>query len=379
MLDAALAVLVPVAVLVVVALLVWAVDAGARPGWSGYYAAAADLWFVGHGADIAFRPAGVAPFTLSVAALGPALVTVLAGLRAGRRAHRTAAPGGAVIVGTATVAALSALLLVTATHPSAAPDPVQAIALPAIVYAGAALLAALLAGGRVPTAGSVADAVRLGIGAAAVVVAVAALAVGALLVTSLPAVVSLSESVHAGVTGGLALTVVQLALLPTVVVWAGAFLVGPGFALGAGSSVGPLGVHLGPLPSLPMLGALPARSTPLDLCVVLVPIVAGFVVGGLTARRSVRPVTGPRLVGIGLLGGVVGGGLLALLAAASSGAVGPGRLSIAGPQPLLIWGVGAVEIALPAVLGLVTGTRGRAVAPGDVAWRMDEQRGAAAR
>lgn len=378
-LDAALAVLVPVAVLVVVALLVWAVDAGARPGWTGYYSAAADLWFVGHGADIAFRTPGVASFTITVAALGPALVTVLAGLRAGRRAHRTAAPGGVVIVGTVTVAALSALLLVTSTRPVAAVEPVQALALPALAYGAAALLGVLLARGPVLPAGALADAVRLGIGSVAVVLAVAALAVGVLLIGSLPAVVSLFESVHAGATGGLALTAVQLALLPTVVVWAAAFLVGPGFALGAGSSVGPLGIHLGPVPSLPLLGALPARSAPLELCVVVVPIVAGFVVGVLTARRSDLPMPGLRLLGIGLTGGVVGGGLLALLAAASSGAVGPGRLAVAGPQPLLIWCTAAAEIALPALLGLATGMRGRAVTPGDVVWRMDEQRGDPAR
>ncbi|WP_375401259.1 DUF6350 family protein [uncultured Amnibacterium sp.] len=372
-LDAALTLLVPVAVLVVVALLVWAVDAGARPGWTGYYSAAADLWFVGHGVDIAFRPPGVAPFTVTIAALGPALVTVLAGLRAGRRARRTVAPGGVVLVGTATVASLAALLLLTASRPIAAPDPVQAIALPAILYAAAALPGALLGRGALRPEGALADAVRLGLGAATAVVAAAALAVAVLLIGSLPAVVSLFESVHAGATGGLALTAVQLALLPTTVVWAVAFLVGPGFALGAGSSIGPLGTHLGPVPSLPILGALPTGSAPIDLAVVLVPIVAGFVVGVLTARRSERPLPGLRLLGIGLLGGLVGGALLALLAAAASGAMGPGRLAVAGPDALLVGCVAALEIAIPAVLGLVTGMRGRAATPGDVTWRMDQQ------
>lgn len=367
--------LLPVAALVVVALLVWAVDAGARPGWTGYYAAAADLWFVGHGADIAFRPAGVAPFAVTVAALGPALATALAGLRAGRRAQGTVAPGGALVTGTATVAALDVLLLLTASRPIAALDPVQAIALPALVYGAAALLGALLAGGTVLPPGPVlADALRVGLGAVAAVTAAAALAVTALLIVSLPAVVSLSESVHAGATGGLALTAVQLALLPTVVVWAVAWFVGPGFALGAGSSIGPLGTHLGPVPALPMLGALPDGSGPVGLGVVLVPVVAGFLVGVLTARRSDRPLTGARPLVVGLLGGLLGGAVIGLLAAASAGGIGPGRLAVAGPQPLLVGGIAALEIAIPAVLGLWTGTRGRAVTPGDVVWRMDEQR-----
>src|SRR5690606_17180755 len=69
-------------------------------------------------------------------------------------------------------------------------------------------------------------------GAAAVasIVAVAAVAVAVRLVGNYAEIIALYESGHAGVLGGVSLTIAQLAFLPNLIVWAASWLIGPGFA-----------------------------------------------------------------------------------------------------------------------------------------------------
>ena len=47
------------------------------------------------------------------------------------------------------------------------------------------------------------------------------------------------------------------AILPNVVLLASTYLLGPGFAVGSGTVVSPAEVSLGPVPSVPVLAALP--------------------------------------------------------------------------------------------------------------------------
>ncbi|WP_329400933.1 DUF6350 family protein [Streptomyces lydicus] len=84
-----------------------------------------------------------------------------------------------------------------------------------------------------------------------------------------------------------------LFLLPNAAVWGAAYGLGPGFTLGAGSTIGPLGAAPHPVPPpLPLLGALPEAAsatpgTPLTWTVVLVPLCAG----ALLARHIARCAT----------------------------------------------------------------------------------------
>ncbi|MFI0151747.1 cell division protein PerM [Streptomyces lydicus] len=84
-----------------------------------------------------------------------------------------------------------------------------------------------------------------------------------------------------------------LFLLPNAAVWGAAYGLGPGFTLGAGSTIGPLGASPHPVPPpLPLLGALPEAAsatpgTPLTWTVVLVPLCAG----ALLARHIARCAT----------------------------------------------------------------------------------------
>jgi hypothetical protein len=180
-------------------------------------------------------------------------------------------------------------------------------------------------------------------------------------------VIALYQGVQSGVLGGAALTLGQLALLPSFVIWTSSWLLGPGFALGAGSSVSPLGVSLGPLPAIPVLGALPPPDLAPGFLVLLVPVVAAFV-AGVMLRGRLLDVLGPgrRVVGWAVLAGVlaalVAGLVMAALAFLASGSAGPGRLSVVGPDPLEVglWMLAIAAIATP--LGLLAGGAKHAVA-----------------
>jgi hypothetical protein len=123
-----------------------------------------------------------------------------------------------------------------------------------------------------------------------------------------------------------------------------------------GTHVAPGGVTLGAVPALPILAPLPARTPPGLLAWVpyAVPLLAGVVVAALVLRRE--PAAEPRRVGLLCLGGgAVAGGCLAVLAAASAGAAGAGRMAEVGPVwwqvgPAVALEVGALAAALAAAL-----------------------------
>jgi len=172
-------------------------------------------------------------------------------------------------------------------------------------------------------------------------------------------VIALYESVQAGVLGGVALTVAQLTLLPTLVLWAAAWLVGPGFALGAGSTVSPIAVSLGPLPAVPVLGALPTEPSPLGFIVLLVPVLAAFVAGVAVRPRLVAALDDEPLrywgLGTAALAAIIAGVAMGFLAFVAAGGAGPGRLAEVGPDPVTVGLWMLVETLIGASLGLLAG------------------------
>jgi len=371
--------------------LLWGFEYGLQVDWDVFWKAAGSVWLVGHGVDVTFRlgadaagATGVdgagAPIHVTLAALGFAVVTAWLGGRAGRRFAETEHRTTGLLVGTAAVALLGLAVALSST--SAATDPVvwQAVVLPALWFAVPALvtsevcrvrrglpadpLARLLLDqlDRVPSLwrSTAAFALRAGTAVTAVVVAAAGVVVAFLLVTSFAEVIALYERSHAGVIGGIALTVGQLAFLPDLVGWAVAWLVGPGFAIGTGSSVAPTGTVLGPIPGIPVFGALPASGHTFGLLGVLVPVVAGFVVAGLMRPRLVRALGAAdsplhrALAGVAT--GVVAGLLTGVATALTAGSFGPGRLAEAGPDGLLVGALAALEVGLPAAVALAVGS-----------------------
>jgi hypothetical protein len=160
-------------------------------------------------------------------------------------------------------------------------------------------------------------------------------------------------TLRAGALGVVMLVVACLLLLPTVLVWAVAWVAGPGFAVGVGTSVTPDGVIVGPLPVFPLTAALPGPS-PLAGWTPLVVVAAGIGIGWYLHTRHLQD----RLWGSAVSAAVAALGCGAatwLLAEASSGSVGPGRMAEVGPDPLLLAaqvtgqvGLGAIVLVLAA-------------------------------
>lgn len=153
------------------------------------------------------------------------------------------------------------------------------------------------------------------------------------LVVNFGQVRELSGILSPGFVGGLLLLLVQGLYLLNAVIWAMAYIVGPGFAVGTGTLVAPTGVQLGTVPSLPILGALPeAGPTPAWVMVVIaVPFIAGAVAGIVVVRISPSPsYEGAPLWGF--VCGLVTGAAAGLLAALSGGSLGGARLASLGPE-----------------------------------------------
>lgn len=174
-----------------------------------------------------------------------------------------------------------------------------------------------------------------GLGGAAVLMAASAALTTVALVTSFATAVTLAESLHSGLVGGAVIALVGLALLPNAVLCAGAFLAGPGFAVGSGTVVAPGEVSTGPLPAFPLLAAVPRTdgSAWWEVAVLTVPLAAGAVAGLLAVRRYPVAAFQPAALRGGLAGLAAGVGF-GLLTGLSAGAVGPGRMQDVGPYLL---------------------------------------------
>ena len=386
--EALLVVAIGIAIPLAPLTLLWGVQYGFAVDWAIFWRASVDSWLIGHGVDVAISldpvtaaSLGVAgaeaPFTITIAALGFAMLTVLLGVRAGRRVSETGYLVLGPVVSLATFAAASALVTVSALHPFARPSLVQGTVLPTLVFAlglGIGLLAESRQNsntpwGRMPRAASslppevtatIFASLRAGVGAAALIMTAASVVSAAALLISYGRVIALYEALQTQVIGGVVVTLGQLAFVPNVVIWTASWLIGPGFAIGSGSTVGPLGSSLGPIPTVPLFGALPSGELAFGFIGLLVPVVAGFLAGTTLAPRVHGVLRGWYLLAAGLATGVVGGMIMGLLAWASSGAAGPGRLAVVGPYPLAVGAVAALEIGIAASIGLFSALRLRA-------------------
>jgi hypothetical protein len=376
-LEAVIVVAVGLAIPLVPLTVLWGAQYGFAPNWTGFWRLAADAWLLGHGTDIRItldaatvNASGLAdaatPFSLTIAALGFALLTVLLARRAGKRIsetnHRLLGEMTALVV----VGLLSFGISASAISTLARPSIVQGTVLPTVVFGLGLVLARsdilpTWTGWRPDTRAIVGTALRAGTAAAAAVITIAAIAVIGLLLANYAQIITLYENLHSGALGGLALTIGQILFLPNLVIWAAAWLIGPGFALGTGSNVSPLSTTLGPIPSIPVLGALPQGDLAFGFVGLLVPVLAGFLVGALLcgplSGRIASTARGTWMLGAGLGTGVVSGAILGLLAWASAGAIGPGRLQQAGPDPLTVGLLAALELGVSAVLGMVVSRR----------------------
>ncbi|WP_433016498.1 cell division protein PerM [Kribbella sp. CA-294648] len=313
-------------------------------GASGAVRAGAAVWLVAHKAG-----ATVGDAKISLAPLGLTLFLAWCLYRGGRFTARVSGADATKDLATASgvlaiAYGLGALVIALLTSDGAVKvSPVGA-------FFGAAILAAIAgtAGVLVESgaAADIADATPPGLrdvvpaAAAAVlsIVAVASILYAVLLAVHFSRVTSMLELLDAGAVGSVVLFAICLMLLPNMILYAVAFIAGPGFQLGVGTTIAPTGVDVGNLPALPLLAAVPADgATPTYLLVLtaLVPLGAGVLAGFVVARRGLGAEDSDALGwdAFALRGGIaalLAGIVLMVLMVLSGGAAGPGRMAAVG-------------------------------------------------
>jgi hypothetical protein len=192
-------------------------------------------------------------------------------------------------------------------------------------------------------------------GALVLVAAAAALVAGSLAVHLTDAATVIS-TLHLGVGDALMLTVVTALVAPTFVFLAVAYLVGPGFAVGTGTSVTTTAVSLGALPAFPALAALPAEGAAPGWArlLVVVPFVAGAIGACLAQRRADDAALDlAALRGAGA--GVVAGVLVTLAVVLAGGPMGTGRMADIGAPGAKVLALACGGMGVGGMLaGLVT-------------------------
>jgi len=344
--------------ILVVVLVGWATaaDAGASAGEA--VSASMYTWLVVHHAQLVVPGGefGLPPLGLTA---GAAWLLFSGAQRAARTCAVTDTRGAVAMtcVLAATYALLATVVSVIAQGDAVQPVPVTAFAGAGVVAGAAGGAGALRGAGatralwlRLPL--RVRLALRGGLAATALLLGGGSLLVAVSLAAHVGDVLRLMRSLDAGALGLLLLAVVSLAYLPTASVWATSYALGPGFAVGAGTSVALTGVDLGATPALPLLAALPAGAEPAPLTfgLLLLPAAAGAVAGVLLHRADRRRkvsvlATWRQVAALGCGTGFASAALLVAATLLAGGPGGPGRLAVVGPAWEVIGPVGGLFVA----------------------------------
>lgn len=395
------------------AFLVWWLSFGLAAEPSVVFGGAGAAWLLAHFSPLSvaisaetMQVLGFAPealtFGISLAPLGVTLATVLFAVRAGWRfAARGAAGSAGVLGGALGFGAIGLIVhLVMPNHVAVTVDSGAMLAAGAcaLVYgasSGAAYVirsardqqswwVALVAqiegwiaklGFRRPAAFPyrVGQVLRLSAMLVAGYIGLAAIAMTLTIIVRFAHVIGASEALQLDIWGTMLMFVLQLALLPVLVIWSGAWMTGAGFSVGMGASASPFGQLLGPMPGIPLLAAIPdgwgsvAVLAPLLLALVGVGI--GVALGDIARRQSVAQLA-MQSVAAGALAGLG----VALLNVVASGSLGPGRLSETGPEVWTVAGLAAALLGVGSFFGALAAradlARRFAAAPSGVAARL---------
>jgi hypothetical protein len=311
------------------------------------------LWLLCNGVGVRLGDVPVTLVPWGATAVIAFMISRCAALSARKvRAHQTSGP---VLIGVVTVAAYLLWVLVGAMlWGETWQAPARWVVVIAVLL-GAAWWGSSRSLGieRIEMPGRAGAVIRAGLAAQlAMLVTGAAVLVSALL-THLKQVETLHQALQPGVAGGIALLLLQLAFLPNALIWSAAYALGSGFSLGAGSVIAPAATHLGMVPGIPLLGALPSPG-PGDLTQ-LWWLAAGAVAGAIACWVLLAFGPVPRFDQASLAGGICGlmaGAVFAGLAWAASGDLGILRLADIGPPlfPLLVMAGTTMGLS-----GLITG------------------------
>ncbi|MEU4608769.1 DUF6350 family protein [Kribbella sp. NPDC023972] len=332
-------------------------------GASGALQAGASAWLVAHKAGVTLGSGSI-----TIAPLGLTLFLGWCLYRGGKSAARSSAADRTkdllVLTGTfALVYGLGALVIALLTADgSLKVSPLSAFLGAASLALVAGTIGVLVESGAAEdivdaTPHGLRDSVPAAAAAVLTVIAIASLLYGVLLAIHFSRITGMLELLDAGVVGSVVLFAICLMLVPNMILYVVSFLAGPGFQLGAGTTIAPTGVDVGNLPALPLLAAVPADgATPTYLLALtaLVPLAAGVVAGLVVVRRGLADEDSDALGwdAFALRGGMaalLAGVILFVLMALSGGSAGPGRMSVVGiPAALPAAGVLAAGMAIGA-------------------------------
>lgn len=349
------------AVLMILVLVGWVAAPHSGLGLIGVLRTAAVLWLVSHHVAVQVNDAGrIGMLPLGLVALPGALLW-----RAGRavvRGHRVTGLrevlGAALAVAVPYAALAGGLAVTSRSHLAAASIPQALLAsfMIAFVAAGFGAARALAPWAQLGALMSArARSVLVGtVSSLSVLTAAGAMATALALAGAVHRFGDVYRLLDPGVVGAGLLLLAQIAYLPNAVLWAIAYMLGPGFAVGAGTVAAPSGSVLGPMPAFPLLAALPAGSHGsgpgwLASLMLAVPYLAGAAGGVLVARIAPTAVleSAPiRGFCCGLLSGIV----LGVGAAFAGGPLGAGRLAVVGPSPWQVAAVASLEVGIAAAV-----------------------------
>lgn len=367
----------------------WVFGLGGTADWGALWPATTAIWHAGNLVPLQLTlpdtviaagiSADAASFVFSLAPLGFAAFTVIFGVRSGARAARSGAWATGFASALIVAGALSTLIALTSSSPVVSTELWQAILIPAALYALAVLVGGVVSAWRNGDDGVI-DALRdrlerrgdtdtvvsaTALGAAvtlSALIGAGAIVLAGGVATSGGEIVALYQAGNVDILGAVVVTLGQLAYIPTLIVWAISWIAGPGFAIGTGSSISPVGSDLAVVPSIPVLGAIPDASNAWLLLVALIPVGAGalggwFARGRLHAGRDEASergdAMGPRFattLGMAIIAAAAAGAM----AFAASGALGPGRLVEVGPQPGPVALAVGVEVLIGAAILLLS-------------------------
>ena len=351
------------AVLVTLTLIGWitAPHVGLGGGLAGALRSAGLLWLVAHHVEVTVNGVGrIGLLPLGLVLLPAALIE-----RAGRwlthegHVRRLRDVGHAALAIAFPYALFTGAVAVASRTSLAAPSLWQAVTagFGIALLAGGAGAARGLApwrklAGRVPPRPR---SVILGMLAALALLTVfGAVLAAASLAIHLNAYQSAVAALNPGAGGAALLMLAGLSYLPNSIIWAIAYMLGPGFSFGVGTAVTPSGSALGAIPAFPMLAALPVGDKAafpawIGFFVLVMPYLAGALAGLMTVRIAPTPTLEAAPLW-GLLTGSLTAVVIGFAAKLSGGPLGAGRLASVGPTGAEIGLVAGLEVGVTAAL-----------------------------
>ena len=334
--------------------LVWVATPASGLGVAESLHLAGLLWIVAHG-----TPVTIGAVTYSLMPWGLALVPLLLlGYAGGWSARRSTVGSVRDLVVLVASGVLAYSIVAAAVAHFSAPSGsstslpwavLHAVILAAVAFGwGAARAARDVLSGAIPswlritvTSGTVGAVAILGFGAVGGAVA---------LIARVDDAITMTQSLHAGVWGGLGLLLLSLAYVPVAIAWSASYVIGAGFVIGPAVAVSPFIPVTAPtqLPPFPMLAAVPSSATPAAWALPLLGVVAGILAGVAVARAGREESRLTRLV-LAVGAAAVAGLILATAAFLADGALGDLRLAHLGPTASTVGLLTFVLVVLGAV------------------------------